>query len=258
MTDAPLRVVIVDDEPLARDALRLALEAEPDVEVVAECADGPSAVSAIARKAPDLVFLDVQMPGMDGFDVIAAVGPARMPPVVFVTAFDRHAVRAFSVHALDYVLKPFDDQRFREAVAHARRQVALRHQGDLASRLDQVLRSRTTAAGAGYATRFRVEDDDERIRFVPVEEIRTVEADGNYVLIRDAAGLHRIRSTLKAVEERLDPARFIRVHRSIIVNVTHVREVQPSYGGEYVAIMDTGRRAKVSRGHQHRLLKPTH
>jgi two-component system LytT family response regulator len=251
----PLRVVVVDDEPLARDAVRLALEAEPGCTVVAECPDGPTAVAAIRSHGPDIVFLDVQMPGMDGFAVIAAVGAAAMPPVVFVTAYDAHAVRAFGVHALDYLVKPFDDQRFRQAVAHARTQVALRHNGDLARRLTALL-DVDRREPPRYATRFQVEHD-ERIRFVPVTDVLVFEADGNYVRLDTAGGSHRVRSTLAGVEAVLDPARFVRIHRSAIVNLDAVREVQPFFGGDYVAILTGGRRLRVSRGYRDRLLRPT-
>ncbi len=254
-----VRALIVDDEPLARDCVRLALAGE-DVAVVGECGDGEDAVAAIRQLAPDLVFLDVQMPGLDGFDVVAHVGPDRMPAVVFVTAYDEHALRAFQVHALDYVLKPFDDERLRRALAHARR--FLDRDGEiLARRLAAALAERTPvgpahAASRGYVTRFTVKQDD-RIHFVPAADVDWFEAAGNKVVLHVGERRHAIRATLHSVLEGLDPARFTRIHRSTIVNVDRVREVQPWFGGDYVAILRDGRKLRVSRNYREDLLRPT-
>jgi two-component system, LytTR family, response regulator len=253
----PLRAVIVDDEPLARDAVRLALEREGDVAIVAECGDGEAAVRAIQTHEPDLVFLDVQMPGLDGFGVIERIGVDRMPGVVFVTAYDEHALRAFEVHALDYVLKPFDDARFGDVLAHARSRLGRERDGEAARALAALLRHGAGAAGpAGYARRIMVEQD-ERLRFVPVEAIDYLEADGNYVRIRAGPEEHRIRATLTGLQERLDPHQFIRIHRSTVVNVTRVREIQPWFGGDYVAILQGGAKLRVSRRYRDGLLRTT-
>ncbi|MFL5578416.1 MAG: LytR/AlgR family response regulator transcription factor [Gemmatimonadaceae bacterium] len=283
--DAPvagaLRVVIVDDEPLARDCMRLALRGAADVSVVAECADGVAAVEAIRARAPDVVFLDVQMPGLDGFGVIDGVGVAAMPVVVFVTAYDAHAIRAFEVHALDYVLKPFDDRRLLAALARARAAVRDRRQGELGRRLAEVVRdwsegapgtaasdaaaadqpgdeweSRPAARGA-YIARFAVRDPEGRVRFVATADVDWIEADGNYMVLHVGEARHRLRAALRQVIGELDPRRFVRIHRSAIVNVERIREVQPWFGGDYIAILRTGAKLRVSRLRAAQLLRPT-
>ena len=257
MTGAPLRVVIVDDEPIARDAMRLALQRAGGVEIVAECADGDRAVRAIASLDPDLVFLDIQLPGLDGFDVIERVGIGRMPPVVFVTAYDEHAVRAFEVHAMDYVLKPFDDARFAEVLDHARTRLSEDRHGAVAQALSALLREGGPAPRGGDHARRILVEEDERLRFVPVEAIVYLEADGNYVRIETASGHHRIRATLTGLLADLDPRRFVRIHRSKVVNVDHIREVQPWVAGDYVAILRDGRQLRVSRRYRRSLLRTT-
>ena len=264
--ETPLRVLVVDDEPLARDCVRLALRARADVEIVGECATGEEAVDAIAALAPDLVLLDVQMPGLDGFDVVARVGAERMPPVVFVTAYDRHALRAFRVHALDYVLKPFDDARLGEVMAHAHARRAARRHEALGARLGALLadwRAPEAAAeaeadaetGPRRVTRFCVSDGG-RMRFVPVATVDWIDVDGNYVCLHAGGERHRLRATLQAVADQLDPRRFVRIHRSTIVNADRVQEVQPWFGGDYVAILRDGRRLRVSRSRAPALLRP--
>lgn len=283
----PLRVAIVDDEPLARDGLRLALRRVPDVTVVAECEDGVSAVDAIQSIRPDLVFLDVQMPGLDGFEVIDRVGVEHMPAVVFVTAFDVHAIRAFEVHAVDYVLKPFEDKRLRAALDHARS----RQEGELGKRLAQVVRAwnagvphtpiadtpgdvdaegaeaseRTLTLHRGvidaprdassFIARFTVREDG-RIRFVQAADVDYIEADGNYIVMHVGDTRHRVRASLRDVSRQLDPKVFMRVHRSTIVNIHRIREVQPWFGGDYIAILRTGVKLKVSRQRAPHLLRP--
>ena len=264
--DAPaarLRVLVVDDEPLARDCVRLALAAVGDVEVVAECGTGEEAVAAIEALAPDLVFLDVQMPGLDGFDVVAAVGPERMPPVVFVTAFDAHALRAFEVHALDYVLKPFDDARFRSALEHARRRLQRDRAEELARRLAALLEAGAlggtpggaapAAAGGRWLRRLHVPVRD-RLRFVRVDDVDWFEGAGNYVRVHVGADRHLVRTSLARLEQELDPAHFVRIHRSTIVNLERVREVEPWIAGDYVAFLTDGRKLRVSRNYRDALL----
>jgi two-component system LytT family response regulator len=261
----PLRIVTVDDEPLARDCIRLALRGEPGCEIVAECPDGERAAEAIGREAPDLVFLDVQMPGMDGFGVIERIGAERMPPVIFVTAFEEHALRAFQVHALDYLLKPFGDARFREALGHARRRIHTEHDGELGRRLHALLRdvhggahpvpSTPAASASPYATWLTVSAQN-RTQFVRVDEVDWMEADGKYVRLHAGARAHLIRCTLAAVAERLDPAHFVRIHRSTVVNVGRIREVQPWMGGDHLAILRDGTQLRVSRTFRGALLRP--
>jgi two-component system, LytTR family, response regulator len=261
-----LRVIIVDDEPLARDCMRLALHAASDVTVVAECSDGVDAVEAIRTHAPDVVFLDVQMPGLDGFAVIDRVGPEVMPAVVFVTAFDAHAIRAFEVHALDYVLKPFNDGRFLAALDRARASARERRQGELGRRLAALVRDwehpaseEATATGSGgssrYISRFAVREDG-RVRFVAATDVDWIEADRNYMVVHVGEAQHRIRASLRDVIDELDPRRFVRIHRSAIVNIERIREVQPWFGGDYVAILRTGAKLRVSRRRAAELLRP--
>lgn len=267
MTPTPvLRVAIVDDEPLAREALRSALAALPAVEVSFEAEDGPAAVSRLLANPPDLVFLDVRMPGMDGFGVLSALPAHARPVAVFVTAHDDHAVRAFEVHAVDYLVKPFDDDRLAEAVTRGRRRLAEGHDQELARRLERLLAEAPASGMAddgpgtaepppgGWHTRVQVRRG-ERIRFVDVAAIRSIETDGNHVILHLDGATERIRHTLKDLLAVLDPKRFVRIHRSTAVNLDHVREVQPWFSGDYVAIMDDGRELRVSRHYMDGLLR---
>jgi two-component system LytT family response regulator len=257
MTTPKTRVLIADDEPLARERLRTLLHEEPGMEIIGEAADGTSAAESIVALHPDIVFLDVQMPGADGFDVIDAVGPDKMPFVVFVTAFDRYALRAFDVHALDYLLKPFDRDRFRQAVARARQQMARNNGGDVERRLVAIMDDLRPAKQK--TDRFVVKSGG-RIFFVRTLEIDWIEAAGNYVKLHVGNDSHLIRETMNAVEQRLSPDAFVRIHRCHIVNIEQVRELQPWFNGEYVVILRNGTKLTLSRGYrehlQERLGKP--
>jgi two-component system, LytTR family, response regulator len=255
---AAIRVLLVDDEPLARERMRTALGRIPEVEIAGECADGLEAVAAIAERAPDLVLLDIQMPGLDGFGVVERVGVEHMPAVVFVTAFDRYAVRAFDVHALDYVMKPFDPVRFDAAVRRGMEQVRLRRVGDTGRRLAALMRELPPGLeppGVRYATRILVRQG-EGFGFVETDRVDWLEAAGNYVRLHAGERSWLIRATLGAAQESLDPARFVRIHRSTIVNVERIREIQPWVGGDYIAILRDGRKLRVSRTHREELLRP--
>ncbi|MDB4949199.1 MAG: hypothetical protein JWM27_1848 [Gemmatimonadetes bacterium] len=257
MSAARLTALVVDDEPLARGGVRALLERDPELEVVGECADGREAVDAILSLRPDLVFLDVQMPEMDGFGVLRAVGAERMPSVVFITAYDQFALRAFDVAAVDYLLKPFDDERFAVAVERAKHAVRAAGEGDLGRRLLGLLESHATAGGgvadaakgqgACYASRLMVKGTSKTV-FLRVEEIDWIEADDYYARLHVAGKSHLLRETMASLEARLDPARFFRVHRSAIVNLDRVREMQPLFRGEHVLILNDGTRLKLSRG----------
>jgi two-component system LytT family response regulator len=236
-----LRTLIVDDEPLARRRLRHLLHDEPRVEIVGDCEDGPSAVDAVRRLAPDLLFLDVQMPGMDGFDVIAELGASACPAIIFVTAFDRYAVKAFDVHAVDYLLKPFSRARLR---------LALDRVGALAE-TDPGLARKLAALMADLQasrplTRFVVKDG-ERVYFVRVDDVDWLEAAGHYVCLHADGATHIIRDTLSRLESRLDANRFVRVHRSAIVNLDHIKELRAAFHGEYEIVMHSGERLASSR-----------
>jgi len=239
-----LRALIVDDEPLARERVRTLLRKEPDIEVAGECGDGGRAVTAIEKERPDLVFLDVQMPQAGGFDVVEAVGAGRMPAVIFVTAYDKYALRAFDVNALDYLLKPFDRQRFREALDRARAHIRRAQAGDLHSRLLALLGD--VRPQNQWRERLVVREGG-RIFFLRADEIDWVEAAGNYLRLHAGKRSHLLRATMASLEAQLDPARFARVHRSALVNLDRVRELQPGPHGDATLLLRDGTRLTLSR-----------
>jgi two-component system LytT family response regulator len=243
--------MIVDDEAPARRKVRAHLESEAGFEIVGEAATGPEAADAIRRLRPDLVFLDVQMPGMTGFELIEAVGVEEMPAVVFVTAYDEFALEAFDVQAVDYLLKPYHPDRFRKALARARERIERRESG--AQRLEKLLQ-RVLPGPARYVQRLLLREG-ERMFFVNVRDIVRVSADGNYVKVHTTSGTHQVRDTLAGVEARLDPERFARIHRSEIVNVDFVREIQPFFHGDSIVILRNGQELRLSRRYQDRLLR---
>jgi two-component system LytT family response regulator len=245
-----IRTLIVDDEPLARERLRKLLAAEPDLEVVGECADGHEAVDAIEREAPDLVFLDVQMPELDGFGVLAAVQGPKLPVVIFVTAYSQHALRAFEVHALDYLLKPFDRERFQTALNRARAHLERAQTGELSRRLAALLAEWKPEAKATDRLAIKVAG---RVIFVRTAEIDWVEAADNYVNLHVGAEAHMLRETMASLESRLDPKRFLRISRSTIVNVDRVKELQPMFHGDYTVILRNGARLTLTRGYRDKL-----
>jgi len=243
-----MRVLIVDDEPLACERLRTLLGAERGVEIVGECHDGRSAAAAIRKLAPDLVFLDVQMPEMDGFAVIEELGAP--PAVIFVTAYDQFAIRAFEVCALDYLLKPFDRERFAKALARGRAECERRSASDLDSRLQSLLielRGRKQ-----YLDRIVVRAGG-RVLFLQADELDWVEAAGNYVRLHAGADEYLYRETMSHMEAALDPARFARIHRSSIVNVARVKELHPLFRGDYAVVLRDGRRLTLSKAYRDRL-----
>jgi two-component system LytT family response regulator len=250
MNNGKVRVLVADDEPLARERLRTLLSREDWVDLVAECPNGTEAIDAIGRLQPDLVLLDVQMPGASGFEVIEAVGPERMPLVVFVTAFDRYALRAFDVHALDYLLKPFDRERFHEALIRARQHLERRGTGDLERRLLELVQD--LKPQAQRLERFVIKSGG-RVFFVRSEEIDWIEAAGNYVKLHVGNDAHLFRETMNALESQLDADTFFRIHRSHIVNIERVKELQPWFNGEYVVFLRNGTRLTLSRGYREKL-----
>jgi two-component system LytT family response regulator len=245
-----IRTLVVDDEPMARERIRSLLSQESDVEVVGECSDGVQAVSAIQQLSPELVFLDVQMPAVDGFGVIQQVGPDRMPMVVFVTAYDEYALQAFEVHALDYLLKPFGRDRLQQCLDHARHQRDRRHAGELGKSLlalvqdfkpEQKKQERLVIKSGG------------RVFFVRTEDIEWIEAAGNYVRLHLKDQSHLFRETMNQMEARLDPERFFRIHRSRIVNTERIKELQPWFNGEYVVLLQNGTQLRLSRSYREKL-----
>jgi two-component system LytT family response regulator len=237
-----VRVAIVDDEPLARERLRDLLAMHADVEIAAECGDGAAAVAMLDRARPDAVFLDVQMPGLDGFDVLATA--EHVPAVVFVTAYDEHALRAFDAHAVDYLLKPIDPRRFELALARLRERLCA--PGDIRALAADLARYR------GWSTRLAVRTGG-RIDLIAVADIHWIEAAGNYVSIHVVSAEHLMRETLKSLEARLDPATFVRIHRSVIVNVDRIARLEPIEHGEYLVTLHNGKTLYATRSFSRRL-----
>lgn len=239
-----IRVLLVDDEPIARRGIRHQLRSEAGLEVIGEAGDGAAAIDAITELAPDLVFLDIQMPEVGGFDVVEAIGVARMPAVIFVTAYDEHALRAFDVHAVDYVLKPIDRHRFRTAVERARRRLA-HAPGELDRRIAAAL-GELGRPVHDYAKRLAIKGDG-RVILVDVDAVDRLEAAGNYVEVHSGARHHLVRETMASLDARLDPARFVRVSRSSIVNANRVRELQLMFNGDFVVVLRDGTKVAGSR-----------
>lgn len=246
----PIRVMIVDDEPLARDGVRLHLEAEAGVEVVGEAVDGGEAVDRILELKPDLVFLDVQMPGLDGFAVVEAVGAEAMPVTIFITAYDQFALRAFEAHAIDYLLKPFDSERFRRALDRARTQVRGRKRADVEDRLSALI---SELRGKKEFLERIVVRSGGRILILRIEDVDWLEAASNYVRIHCGGRQYLLRETMTNLETRLDPAQFVRIHRSTIVRLDRIKELEPLFQGDYVLILEDGTRLTSSRGYRDRL-----
>lgn len=238
-----IRILIVDDEALARERIRTLLDNDAEIEIVGECSSGAAAVEAIRAHRPDLLFLDVQMPRLDGFGVLQRIGTDRLPTTVFVTAFDEYAVRAFDAMALDYLLKPFTRERFQKALQRAKAHVRQERSGSFRRQLDGLLDN----LAKPYVQRLVIKTAG-RITFLKVEEIHWIEAQGNYACLHAGKESHLMRRSLKKLGEQLDPARFLRIHRSTIVNVDRVRELQPLFHGEYAVILKDGTELTSSRG----------
>lgn len=252
---APLRTLLVDDEPVARKSLQLLLAKDPEVEVVGECATGREAIAALCREPVDLLLLDVEMPGVNGFEVLRAAGPGAAAAVVLVTAFDSYALQAFDAGAIHYLLKPFDTARFTRVLARAKQHVhGLRVQG-LAHSLGQLYAGapvRAAPPGApagGYIERLAVKEGG-RVLPLAVEQIDWVEADDYYVQVHVGPHSHLLRLSLRELEAQLDPRRFLRIHRSTLVNLARVKELQPLFHGEYWVLLHDGRRLKLSRSYR--------
>ncbi len=244
------RALIVDNEPLARKRIRRMLSGEPDMTVVGECTDGLSAVSAINELSPDLVFLDVQMPEMNGLEVVRAVGPGRLPALVFVTAYDAYALQAFEAEALDYLLKPFDPTRFRETLQRVRRRLSEQGSDKISEQIRQ-LASRFDAPPK-YLQRLVVKTED-RVLLLSVAEVDWLEAAGNYVCVHIGKQNHIVRESLGNLETSLDPEHFARIHRSTVVNLDRIRELRQHWHGDYKLILQSGQVLALSRRYRHAL-----
>jgi two-component system LytT family response regulator len=254
-----VKALVVDDEGLARRRINRLLASHSNVEVVGEASGGRAAVEAIVAKRPDLVFLDVQMPDLDGFSVLKQLSDDDLPAVIFVTAYDQYALRAFEIAAVDYLLKPYTPQRFAQAVERALRSIESTSRSDNDDRLRRLLREVLHAApaergaerGVGSLDRFMVKAQG-RTRFVRADEIDWIESDGNYIRLHVGPASHLVRGTIGTCEERLDPRRFVRVHRRYIVNIDRIKEVQPWFGGDYVIVLNNAQQVRLSRTYRER------
>jgi two-component system, LytTR family, response regulator len=238
MRARPLRAIIVDDEPLARESVRMLLRRDPEIEIAGDCS-GVDAAALIERTSPDIMFLDVQMPEVGGFDLLEAVGADAVPAVVFVTAYDEYALRAFEVHAIDYLLKPFDDARFERGLSRAKERA--RSRGQKNKRLADLVREQSR-----YLKRFLVRVRD-KIIVVSADDIDWIEAADYYVSLHVGSKTHLLRETMSELETRLDPERFFRAHRSAIVNIDRVREIHPLFRGDCALLLADGTQVKLSR-----------
>ncbi|PSQ76331.1 MAG: DNA-binding response regulator [Bacteroidetes bacterium QH_7_62_13] len=254
-SDASIRALVVDDEPLARERLRGLLDDRSSVSLVAEAEDGQEAVDALRGQDPDLVFLDVQMPGMSGIDVVEEMGPEAMPVTVFVTAYDQYAIKAFDLAAVDYLLKPFDDERFEQALERAREQIVSQDANALSHRLLRMLKEQDpslldqvdTESDEAYLERIAVQGRG-KARIVSVDDVTHITADGSYAEVHTEDDTHVIRERMKTLAARLDPSEFVRVHRSAIVRLDEVELILRSGGGDYAVRLQSGTTLSVSRG----------
>lgn len=243
-----LRIIIADDEPLAREKLRLMLDSEPDVQVVAECSDGAQTLQALNTHKPDLLLLDIRMPEFGGFELLEQLPDSAMPMVIFTTAFDQHAVQAFEAQALDYLLKPFDHERLRQALNRARDEMLTKKELEATQRVfDFISKSATQHPSAN---RRLIVKAGGRIVFLSVDEIDWVEAAANYVRIYAGKQAYILRRGIGEIAERLDPLQFVRIHRSAIVNVQKIKELQPVNSGEYILVLRDGKELPCSRGYR--------
>lgn len=266
-----IRTLIVDDEPLAREGLELMTRTDPDLEVIGSCSDGMQALGAVRELRPDLMFLDVQMPLLDGFQVLAALAPTERPTVIFVTAYEQHAVRAFEVSAVDYLLKPFGDARFAAALQRAKDAVRRGPAAQLTTQVEQLLEyirrlepaatseaaaPRPAAApttGPEYADRIVLKADGA-LHFIKNEEVVWIEAQGDFVKVQTTTGKPQlVRETLQMMEAKLDAQKFLRIHRSYVVNLEHVRRVESALYGDYSVYMTDGTKLRLSRNYRAKL-----
>jgi two-component system LytT family response regulator len=245
-----IKTVIVDDEPIARRNLRVLLERDAEVEIIGEAGNGAEAIKLIRAKSPDLVFLDIQMPEMNGLEVLERLGETSVTAIIFVTAFDQYAVRAFEVHALDYLLKPFDDARFEAALIRAKTQIAQCEARELSRKLFALLEGHRQVHGepkqSDYQSEFMIKSAS-RVFFLKADEIDWIEAADYYVRLRVGSQSHMLRETMAELEAKLDPQKFTRIHRSTIVNLDRVKQIEARAGGDYAVILHDGTHLKLSR-----------
>lgn len=261
-----IRTLIVDDEPLAREGVASLLAGDADVEIIGQCADGQAAVDEIRAQKPDLVFLDIQMPKRDGFEVLGDLAAFERPVVIFVTAYDRHAIRAFEYCAFDYLLKPYTSRRFGSALARAKAEISETRSADLSRQVDQLLQQMrkltadSPAASPVPATSPVAEQDDRvvlkadgALHFVRARDVMWIEAQGDFVKVQMPGKTQLVRETMEAMEHRLDAAKFLRIHRSFLINLEHVRKVEPVLYGDYSVFMSDGTKLRLSRNYRPKL-----
>lgn len=239
-----IRAMVIDDEPLARRSVRRFLKGHDDVECIGECGDGESGVSAILTKRPDLIFLDIQMPEMDGWDVLRMIGPDRIPVTIIVTAYDRYAIRAFDANAVDYLLKPFGKERFDRALLRARERIARGLNGD---KLLRAVASLEQMQKQQRGTERLAIRENGRVLFVKAKDIDWIEAEGNYARLHVGNREYEIRETLTSLEQRLHSREFLRIHRSTIVNVNRIKEIQHWFRGYHRVLLENGKELRMSR-----------
>ena len=251
-----IKTVIVDDEPIARRNLRALLERDPEVEIVGEAGSGAEAIRLVRANPPDLLFLDIQMPEMNGFEALEWIGAQSVAAIIFVTAFDQYAVRAFEVHALDYLLKPFDDARFEAALGRAKSQIEQREARELSRKLFALLEGHRQISDeskkADYQTEFMIKSAS-RVFFVKADEIDWIEAADYYVRLHTGDQSHMLRETMAELEAKLDPQKFMRIHRSTIVNLDRVKQIEARAGGDYAVILHDGTDLKLSRSRREQI-----
>ena len=252
MKNAPIRALIADDEALARKFVRRMLKDNHDVEIVGECSNGKDAIAMIRKQNPDVVFLDVQMPEMDGFAVLESIGVDQLPEIIFTTAYEQYAIRAFELHALDYLLKPFDQARFKDAIQHAKERFRSQRQKDGRLQMSALLESIKNKPQ--YLERLVIKTGG-RITFLSTDEINWIEADDKYVHLHTGKVSPMVRQTLNAMEAQLDPRKFSRIHRSAIVNVERIKELQPLFSGEHSILLEDGTKLTLSRSYKDKLFE---
>lgn len=253
------RTLLIDDEELSRQVLKSLLANRPNITVVGECADGYAAVEQITTQRPDFIFLDVQMPEMDGFEVVRRVQPVYLPYIIFATAYDQYALKAFELKAMDYLLKPFDRQRFDQALDHTLEQLSFKKASDFTTRLDALLETtllNRPSPQPEYLTRLMIKEN-RRIFFVPVDDIQYVEADGNYLWVHVGGRRYLLSESIRSLESRLSPAQFIRINRSYIINQYTIQEMEPYFNGEYNVKLTGGVILRWSRSYRDRLSQLT-
>lgn len=251
MQAAKIKTIIVDDEPLARKRVSQLLKKEPDVEIIAECGDGRAAISAIKEQQPDLIFLDVQMPEVSGFDVLRELQTDLAPAVIFVTAYDQFTVQAFDAHAVDYLLKPFGEERFRQAISRARQQIKAKTENHSDERFSLLLEH--LKLNKGFLERLIV-NHKNRLIIIPIGDVDWIETYGNYLKIHSGEKTYLVRETMNNLAARIDPAKFLRIHRSTLVNLDRIKELQPMFGGQYTIILLDGTELTLSRNYRKAVL----